>query len=480
MKDVASKFLIVGLMIVLVMVVASTCKGVTWPISCGRFSAPITSPYGPRCRYGEGKFHAGIDIRITSSKKVVAVADGVVVLITSWSNYDLTLVIKHGYGENAWYSGYHHLEKIVDGLVEGSYVSEGQQVAIADSDHLHFNYWDKNFSPSTNDDNTLNPLRILGEEGIFAMHVCPIPGIAALRVEHRSQLVEVGVGVSLCYYCYPYYTYIWNYEGNVRTFTVTNGVFVPGNCYLGENSMEGVSPTDFIPYCGTETYFTFPAQENEYIYGDEFCTYTYALSANGSRICILEPIASFFSKIATNVSKTKVEVYWEVSGKRPDPSDFIIYKGTSTESMRIVDIGVSLVTATSFYFMDEDVEIGSTYYYRITWTDSGRTISSKLINVTIPGDNSTVMMSNPYPNPSSSSISVKFRVPVGKIFDLSVYDVSGRHIKTIKKGLSNGREIEIVWDGTSKQGKKVAKGVYFIRLAVNGNIPIMKKVLLLN
>jgi murein DD-endopeptidase MepM/ murein hydrolase activator NlpD len=86
----------------------------------------VTSPFGTRCSGVSGDFHAGIDVRTWDSKNVVAVAAGTVHDVSSWSGYDWTLILQHGSGDDAWYSGYHHMDDEDSVLVDiGQGVTEG-------------------------------------------------------------------------------------------------------------------------------------------------------------------------------------------------------------------------------------------------------------------------------------------------------------------------------------------------------------------
>ena len=70
-----------------------------------------------------------------------------------------------------------------------------------------------------------------------------------------------------------------------------------------------------------------------------------------------------------------------------------------------------------------------------------------------------------YPNPASGSISIEFENKNEQEIELSVYDITGRHIITlINKNIPPGVK-QILWNGKDKNGKEVKSGSYLVRLS---------------
>jgi len=68
------------------------------------------------------------------------------------------------------------------------------------------------------------------------------------------------------------------------------------------------------------------------------------------------------------------------------------------------------------------------------------------------------------PNPSRNEATIRFDVPVKGTARLDVFDVSGRHVATLVDGsIEPGRHAR-TWDGRDAAGRRVAAGVYFVRL----------------
>jgi flagellar hook assembly protein FlgD len=50
---------------------------------------------------------------------------------------------------------------------------------------------------------------------------------------------------------------------------------------------------------------------------------------------------------------------------------------------------------------------------------------------------------------------------------VAVYDVAGRHVKTLFDGPAAGRH-SVEWDGRDQKGEAVSAGVYFCRITADG------------
>jgi hypothetical protein len=72
-----------------------------------------------------------------------------------------------------------------------------------------------------------------------------------------------------------------------------------------------------------------------------------------------------------------------------------------------------------------------------------------------------------HPNPFQTSTIISLSYPetgIGHPASLSIYDVSGRLVKTFTSHQPRVTSYEFVWDGTDSQGKNLPGGVYFYRL----------------
>jgi len=90
---------------------------------------------------------------------------------------------------------------------------------------------------------------------------------------------------------------------------------------------------------------------------------------------------------------------------------------------------------------------------------------------------SVVLLGN-QPNPFNPVTTVAFGMPAAGEVEIAVYDVAGRHVRTLLSGEKGPGYHSVVWDGTSDAGEKVASGVYFARLTAMDEEHQAKMVLL--
>lgn len=71
-----------------------------------------------------------------------------------------------------------------------------------------------------------------------------------------------------------------------------------------------------------------------------------------------------------------------------------------------------------------------------------------------------------HPNPFNPSTTINYQIPdqVGSVsFQLNVYDIRGKMVRTLDKGLKGAGTYSVYWDGTDDHGRQVSSGVYFYR-----------------
>jgi len=73
------------------------------------------------------------------------------------------------------------------------------------------------------------------------------------------------------------------------------------------------------------------------------------------------------------------------------------------------------------------------------------------------------------PNPFTSATSIAYIVPAGGgLVDITIYDVNGREVRRLVDARMPAGDGVAVWDGLDSRGERVASGVYFARLDVDG------------
>ncbi len=79
----------------------------------------------------------------------------------------------------------------------------------------------------------------------------------------------------------------------------------------------------------------------------------------------------------------------------------------------------------------------------------------------------TPRLSAPNPNPFASGTRMEFSVPdLTECVRVAIYDLRGRHVRTVVEGTFEGGTHPVSWDGRDERGRPVSSGVYFARLEV--------------
>ncbi len=75
-----------------------------------------------------------------------------------------------------------------------------------------------------------------------------------------------------------------------------------------------------------------------------------------------------------------------------------------------------------------------------------------------------------YPNPFNPRTTIRFSLPRAERVQLSVFDVRGRLVTTLRDGFEPAGERTIEWDGRDRRGRDVGSGVYLYRLSTESGV----------
>src|SRR5262249_11906554 len=110
------------------------------------------------------------------------------------------------------------------------------------------------------------------------------------------------------------------------------------------------------------------------------------------------------------------------------------------------------------------------------WNDTW--ILDQLGPLSVPASkgNTFLLLAEPRPNPSSSSVSVQCAVAAGQLARVSVLDVTGRTVRTLAVAVAPG-DHDLNWDGRNETGSLAPAGLYFIELRAAASFSWRKAVL---
>jgi hypothetical protein len=96
----------------------------------------------------------------------------------------------------------------------------------------------------------------------------------------------------------------------------------------------------------------------------------------------------------------------------------------------------------------------------------------------VPATASPRALGAAWPNPFAAETSVPLALAREMRAELGVYDVAGRRVRTLASGRMGAGSHVLRWDGRAEDGRRVAAGVYLLRLAVDSRRETGKLVVL--
>lgn len=68
-----------------------------------------------------------------------------------------------------------------------------------------------------------------------------------------------------------------------------------------------------------------------------------------------------------------------------------------------------------------------------------------------------------YPNPFSANLRIEINLPKEKLLTCEIFDINGKQVKSLHKGISEGLQL-LIWDGKDSRDEPVSSGIYFCRV----------------
>ena len=83
-----------------------------------------------------------------------------------------------------------------------------------------------------------------------------------------------------------------------------------------------------------------------------------------------------------------------------------------------------------------------------------------------------------YPNPFNPETRISYSLPNSGYVKVSVYDILGSEIRTIRNGIESAGFKEVVWDARSNNGVQVSSGMYICKIQYEGASTAIKMILM--
>ena len=81
-----------------------------------------------------------------------------------------------------------------------------------------------------------------------------------------------------------------------------------------------------------------------------------------------------------------------------------------------------------------------------------------------------------FPNPFNPTTTINFSIPESGHVNIMIYDILGRHVRTLVDKSHSAGNYSVMWDATDMNGSKISAGIYFYTIKA-GNFLSTKRML---
>jgi hypothetical protein len=190
------------------------------------------------------------------------------------------------------------------------------------------------------------------------------------------------------------------------------------------------------------------------------------------------------ANVVASATGTTVNLSWD------DPLDvdfkyFAVYRSTTSGFDPKAVAPVASLTGTAY--ADENLVIGTRYYYRISTFDFSGNQSAfspefSALVTSVENGGSAIptefALQQNYPNPFNPETRIEYQLPAPGNVRLSIYTVLGQEVRRLVDRSLPAAYHTVVWDGRDNAGNPMPSGIYFYRIE-SGSFTAMKKMLMM-
>ena len=170
----------------------------------------------------------------------------------------------------------------------------------------------------------------------------------------------------------------------------------------------------------------------------------------------------------TEVWNYTIEGTWKGVLSSPAITDGVMYIGAGDGNLYAFGTGLKYTYREDFFY----AAVGSNELI-VTSFDGGVVVAADTINFTVTQTGITLEPSSRLalcasPNPFYSAASISFELSEPGWTSVTVYDLSGRIVRTLENSELGTGQHSIVWDGRIENGEPVSAGLYLCRIQAGG------------
>ena len=131
-----------------------------------------------------------------------------------------------------------------------------------------------------------------------------------------------------------------------------------------------------------------------------------------------------------------------------------------------------------YSYLDPAVEHGVTYYYRLRQVDRDGAATYSAVVTAIVKAPALFELNQSFPNPFHGMTRFSYLLPQDSWITISVFDLTGREVALLKRGMSGMGERMLQWDGRDAKGSRVSDGLYLLKMREGLRTAVRRMVLL--
>ncbi|MCX5752846.1 MAG: M20/M25/M40 family metallo-hydrolase, partial [Candidatus Krumholzibacteria bacterium] len=160
----------------------------------------------------------------------------------------------------------------------------------------------------------------------------------------------------------------------------------------------------------------------------------------------------------------------------PGSSDHMAFWDAGIPAVLLIE-GGTRETRTPYYHTCSDQANTVSYAYLEVCTRTALGAIAILAGL-VPEEPSRFALRQNYPNPFNTWTVLSYSLEAPANVEIAVYDVSGRRVALIERSSREQGDHRRVWRGTDDGGRRLASGVYFLRLRA-GEVEAVRKIVIL-
>ena len=162
-----------------------------------------------------------------------------------------------------------------------------------------------------------------------------------------------------------------------------------------------------------------------------------------------------------------VQVVWEVA-EGATAAEIWVERSEAAEDVWIRPVTERTIDNRAVVELDRSAGSGTNYWYRLVAQEGSQTV---VIGEPIAVERQARLefrLVQVSPNPGSGPLRIAFALPHPASIEIGVFDVQGRRVASLARGVWSAGTNELEWNGQTQGGEVASAGLYFLRYQYPG------------